>query len=68
MHPHRRGGSYMNLKLHYFQEIVEAHAIGSLLVHRISHITMLITLCCTLPRHRSTAGSYELDICVQKIQ
>ena len=44
----------MTLELDYFQGILKVQsALGSLMVHRISHITMLITLCCTLPQHLS---------------
>lgn len=44
----------MTLELDHFQETLKVQsALGSLMVHRISHITMLITLCCILPQRLS---------------
>jgi hypothetical protein len=51
-----RGKGLMTLELDHFQEILKVQsALGSLMIHRISHITMLITLCCTLPQRLSQA-------------
>ena len=44
----------MTMELDHFQETLKVQsALGSLMVHRISHITMLITLCGILPQRLS---------------